>query len=327
MPSGDLHPVVEHQPAAHQILELADVTRPGVPLKVLHGLVGEAEPPALLGAEAVDEQGNVLRPGPQGRQVEFDGGQAVVEIRPESPPLAHGQQVLVGRGDDPRTQGDDLTTAHPLKLPGLQHPQQLGLHLQIHVPDLVQQDIPVPRQLKLAHPGLGGAGESPLLVAEEFGFQELLWDGGTVDGHIGEGAAPVALGMDAAGDDLLAGAGLPQNEYALTAVSGLPGLVQQVGHPGALPYKILQAVAAVHPGQILVEAPEAGGLVAELGEHLFQPAQVAHRDGAHHADDPLPVQDGKQAGDTGSAMELQKEIGPGLAGAQHLLEGGELVQH
>ena len=32
-------------------------------------------------------------------------------------------------------------------------------------------------------------------------------------------------------------------------------------------------------------------------------------------------------GDTGSAMELQKEIGPGLAGAQHLLEGGELVQH
>ena len=60
-----------------------------------HGLGGEAEPPALLGAEAVDEQGNVLRPGPQGRQVEFDGGQAVVEIRPESPPLAHGQQVLV----------------------------------------------------------------------------------------------------------------------------------------------------------------------------------------------------------------------------------------
>ena len=164
-------------------------------------------------------------------------------------------------------------------------------------------------------------------MAEEFGFQELLWDGGTVDGHIGEGAAPVALGMDAAGDDLLAGAGLPQNEYALTAVSGLPGLVQQVGHPGALPYKILQAVAAVHPGQILVEAPEAGGLVAELGEHLFQPAQVAHRDGAHHADDPLPVQDGKQAGDTGPAMELQKEIGPGLAGAQYLLEGGELVQH
>ena len=102
---------------------------------------------------------------------------------------------------------------------------------------------------------------------------------------------------------------------------------KQVGHPGALPYKILQAVAAVHPGQILVEAPEAGGLVAELGEHLFQPAQVAHRDGAHHADDPLPVQDGKQAGDTGPAMELQKEIGPGLAGAQHLLEGGELVQH
>ena len=111
--------------------------------------------------------------------------------------------------------------------------------------------------------------EAMVVVAEEFGFQELLWDGGTVDGHIGEGAAPVALGMDAAGDDLLAGAGLPQNEYALTAVSGFPGLVQQVGHPGALPYKILQAVAAVHPGQILVEAPEAGGLVLSWESTFF----------------------------------------------------------
>ena len=46
---------------------------------------------------------------------------------------------------------------------------------------------------------------------------------------------------------------------------------------------------------------------------------------SHHADDPRAVGDRKQAGQAVPAVELQQQIQLGPAGAQHRLEGGDLV--
>ena len=74
-----------------------------------------------------------------------------------------------------------------------------------------------------------GIREGALVVAEEFGFQQILRDGTTMDGHewlCGIGTHAV----DDPGDDLLAGAAFPQQHYCGTGGRGCPGAVQHVLH-------------------------------------------------------------------------------------------------
>ena len=63
-----------------------------------------------------------------------------------------------------------------------------------------------------------GAGEGAAFVAEQFAFQQGFGDGGAVDGDEGRFGA-VAVLVDGAGDEFLAGAGLAADEH----VDGLGG--------------------------------------------------------------------------------------------------------
>src|SRR3974377_1062983 len=58
----------------------------------------------------------------------------------------------------------------------------------------------------------GGPGESPLLVAEELAFDEVLGDGGAV--HLHKGAVgPAGLEVQGPGHQFLAGAVFPGDEH------------------------------------------------------------------------------------------------------------------
>ena len=65
--------------------------------------------------------------------------------------------------------------------------------------------------LELADAAPIGTGERPLLVAEELALEELLGDGGAVDGDERRRRARAVL-VDGAGDELLAGAALAGDE-------------------------------------------------------------------------------------------------------------------
>ena len=129
---------------------------------------------------------------------------------PESALVHFGGQVLVRGADDARVDRrlDDGANGPDRAL--LDHAQQLGLHHQGQVADLVEEQRAAVRGLKEALAVFVGAGEGPFAIAKELGLQQLLGDGAAVHGHKGLGRALAHL-VDGPRHQLLARAALPVN--------------------------------------------------------------------------------------------------------------------
>jgi hypothetical protein len=110
--------------------------------------------------------------------------------------------------------------------PLLDGAQQLGLHGQRQVADFIEEQGAAVCGLEEAFAVLLGAGEGPLAVAKELGFQQLLGDGAAVDGN--EGAfGPHADIVDGPRHQLFAGAGFaPEHDRRHAACH----LFDQVAH-------------------------------------------------------------------------------------------------
>ena len=121
-------------------------------------------------------------------------------------------EVDVGGGDEPERGRNRALAADPLDLLLLDGPQQLGLEIERQVADLVEEERAAARQLELADPLLHGAGEGALLVAEQMALDQVPRDRRHVDGD--EGAVGVLrVAVDAARQQLLAGAALPEDQH------------------------------------------------------------------------------------------------------------------
>ena len=204
---------------ARLVLELAHVPRPGVARQQLHRLARDVElaPPAALGLEEVAQEGrNVLGSLAQGRHVEAQDVEAVVEVEPELALLGHGPQVAVGRRHHPAVGADRLVAADRAHLPLLQHAQQLALHHAAHVPDLVEEERPLAGHHEQTLVVLGRAREAASPVPEELALEQAVRDRRAVLGQ--EGLAVVdPAGVDLLGDQLLAGAALAGDQHRRVA--------------------------------------------------------------------------------------------------------------
>src|SRR5262245_14321868 len=74
-----------------------------------------------------------------------------------------------------------LGSADALERLLLQQAQDLGLQLQWHIADLVEQDRAAAVLLELADPAPFGSGERALLVAEQLALDQVLRDSGAVE--------------------------------------------------------------------------------------------------------------------------------------------------
>ncbi|GBD29002.1 hypothetical protein HRbin32_00086 [bacterium HR32] len=157
------------------------------------------------------EQGDVLHPLPQGRQLDGYHAEAVEQVLAEAAVPDGLPQVLVGGCDDAHVHPHGFVAPHPLEGALLQDPEQLHLHGGAHVADFVEEDGAAVRGLELPHAAPHRAGEGTLLVSEQLRLQERLRDGAAVDGHEGS-VGPRALVVDGPGEDLLARARLPVDE-------------------------------------------------------------------------------------------------------------------
>src|SRR5882672_10733286 len=205
----------EHDPL-DQVPELPDVAGPAVAPEDLLDLRSDGgEPlPEFLVVEAEEVPGqvqDVLSPLAKRRQEDGDYFQAVVEVLPEDS-LLHGLvQIPVRRRDDPDVHLEVRGAADPLERAVLDEAEELGLGGGREVGDLVQEERSLVGQLHQAALGIARVGEGAALVPEELVLEELLLEGGAVEGQEG-GLAPAALEVDRAGDQVLSGSALPLDQ-------------------------------------------------------------------------------------------------------------------
>ena len=95
----------------------------------------------------------------------------------------------------------------PLDGPVLQHPQQLDLHRQRHVVDVVEEDRAAVGELEAAGPILDRAGERAALVAEQLRLDQRFRKQRAADGDEWMVLAAARL-VDQRRGDFLAGAAL-----------------------------------------------------------------------------------------------------------------------
>ena len=138
--------------------------------------------------------------------------QPVVEVGAEAPLVGGLAQVLLGRGDNPDIQRNQLVGTHALHDAFLQQAQQLDLHVQAHALDLVEEQGAAVGMLELADAALGGAGEGAGLVAEQLAFHHRLGQRAGVDGHERAVAARGKV-VQRARHHFLAGAGFAEDQH------------------------------------------------------------------------------------------------------------------
>jgi hypothetical protein len=167
---------------------------------------------ATRSREARGQQRHVLAPVAQRRDAHRDHAQPVEQVLAERARRRLGREVAVGGGDDAHVHLDGLRAAHPLELLLLQHAQELGLQVEPHLADLVEQQRAAVRALEGALHALHRAGEAPLLVPEQRALDEPLGERGAVELHE-RPVAPVGVLVHGAREQLLARAALALQEH------------------------------------------------------------------------------------------------------------------
>ena len=122
--------------------------------------------------EVLDEQRNVVGALAQRRQPDGNDVQAVEEILAERAVLRHPREVGVGGRDHAHVDARGERLAEPLELALLQDPQQLGLEVRAHGPDLVEEERPLVRLLEASRARADGAGEGAADMAEELRLEQ-----------------------------------------------------------------------------------------------------------------------------------------------------------
>src|SRR3970282_1670667 len=158
----------EDQRPSHDVLQLADVPRPGISGEEVHRLVADG----LLaqGGEELQkvagQDRDVLRPLPERRKVDRDNVDTIEQVLAEPSGLDQFLEVPVRRREDPDVDLSLPGASDSEELAGLDHPQEQGAFI---------------RDLKEAGLRRVGPGERPLLVPEELALQDALLERPAVD--------------------------------------------------------------------------------------------------------------------------------------------------
>ena len=165
----------------------------------------------MLLQEEVHQHWDVFAALAQGRHVNGEDVDAVVEVVAEATVLNHRAQVAVGGGDDAHVNPDGARAADAANLSLLKCAQEFRLHRNIQLANLVEEERALVGYLEESFLFGVRARERALLVAEEFGLKQVLVDGGAVDGlkHL---VGARALGVYGARDEFLARARLAAYE-------------------------------------------------------------------------------------------------------------------
>lgn len=211
--------------ALDEVFQLTHVAGPVVLLQERQKPGTERERLAVLRAEAGQElvgQGeDILRAGPQRRNMDADHVEPVEKVGAEQAPLDLLFQVAVGGHQQPEIQLDLPGAGEALDGLFLNELQELGLDVGRQLADLVEKQRAVVGKLDFADLSAGSrAGESALFVAEQLRLNEVFVEHGAVDLDERPGG-PVAHGVDGLGHGAFAHTRLARNQDVGLGVGGI----------------------------------------------------------------------------------------------------------
>ena len=179
------------------------------------------------------------------RQVDLNDVDAVVEVLAEAAFLDGRFQVAVRGGQDAHVDGDFLLAADRPDLALLQGPQQLGLHRQRHLADLVEKQRPALGLREEPLAVVAGVGEGPLDVPEQLALQQRVGQGRDVHGDE-RLLPPLAMLVQAPGNHLLARAALAHDQHRGLGIGDLRQLVVELEHGRALAEQVFETARSLH---------------------------------------------------------------------------------
>ena len=121
---------------------------------------------AIFIQEMAEEQRNFRRSFTQGRHVDRQHVQSVIEVLAQAARFHGLLNFDVGGGKHAHVDSDHVTPAEARVLMILQNVQQLGLEMRAHLGDFVEENGALGGQLEFAGFRAYRAGERALLVAE-----------------------------------------------------------------------------------------------------------------------------------------------------------------
>ena len=171
----------------------------------------QAEAFREIGGELAEEQLDIGLALAEGRHLDLDGVEPVVEVFTELAPADGVEQVHVRGRDHADVRLLHLRRAHLDVLAVLEDAEQLRLRGEGQFADLVQEEGAAVRLLEVALAGFHRTGEGALDVAEELGVDRSLGDRAAVHREIFPVLAAAVL-VDDLRDVLFAGAAFPGDE-------------------------------------------------------------------------------------------------------------------
>src|SRR2546425_10216244 len=129
-----------------------------------------------------DEYWNIILALAKRRLADRNYVEAIIESFLKFSCFHHRFQILAGRGNDSHIHEYGFLAAEPAELVRLQKPEKFGLQPIGKLAHFVEKDRAPVSLLYTPYVSLGSSGESPLLVAEQLGFEQVLRYSGAVDG-------------------------------------------------------------------------------------------------------------------------------------------------
>ena len=165
----------------------------------------------------------------QRRDLQIDDVETKQQVLAESA-FAHGLgEVAVRGGDDADIDRHRPGAADAVDHALLDRAQQLRLQPHVHLGDFVEQQRAAGGLLEFSDPPGDCAGEGALLVAEQFGFQEMLGDRRAID-RDERPLGAVGAGVDIARQHFLAGSGFAGDHDRGVGACDLLRQLDDLGH-------------------------------------------------------------------------------------------------
>ena len=350
---GDLDglPGRHHRQPVAEVFELAHVAGEVEPAQVAQGRFGQAlaidaEFLRALLQEVLAEQRDVLGPFAQARQADADDVEAMEEVLAEQS-LAHARlEVLVRRGDDAHVRFQGRVPADAVVVAVGEDAQQAGLQLGRHVADLVEEQRAALGLLEASAALGSSAGEGAALVAEEFGFEQVLRDRRGVDGDEGTGGART-VAVQRARDEFLAGARLAGDQHGRVRLREAADRAKQLLHRrrlaedfrgqgdrlGAAPLARTFIERAPDQFERLIDVEGLGqvfeGTALEGGDRAVEVGIRGHDDHRQRREaflDPLQQVESGAAGHADVGDEHLRRLAPAVEGSQRLVGRGKTAK-